>query len=203
LAELSGGNTRVRLLDRSIHFSLSPAHGDLNANNLLLWLNEASHPFVIDLPYFQSLGHALQDFARLEVEIKFSLMDRQLDSDPLLLPALDHTDTQISLWNEMEDHLLGKSWADKKTGWRAGGYTENAELCLQLVQNLRARALSIQTQPMDGSAPVEFLAEYLPALLFHTMRAIGYSSLPVFKRLLAVYSASSVLSSSSSVGVGE
>ena len=199
LAELSGSNTGVRLLDRSIPFSLSPAHGDLNANNLLLWLNEASHPFIIDLPYFQSLGHALQDFARLEVEIKFSLMDRQLDSDTLALPVFDFTHTQVSPWKEMEDHLLGESWADKKTGWRAGAYTENVELCLQLVQNLRARALSIQTQPMAGPAPVDFLAEYLPALLFHTIRAIGYGNLSVFKRLLAVYSASSILSSSSSV----
>jgi hypothetical protein len=37
------------------------------------------------------------------------------------------------------------------------------------------------------------LAEYWPALLYHTVRAIGYPSLSVFERLLAVYSAGSIL----------
>ena len=37
------------------------------------------------------------------------------------------------------------------------------------------------------------MKEYLPALLYHTTRAATFPSLSIFKRLLAVYSAGSIL----------
>ncbi|HEX8719934.1 MAG TPA: hypothetical protein VF736_04775 [Pyrinomonadaceae bacterium] len=191
LVERGRGATGAPLLDRELSVVLSPAHGDMNANNLLLWLDRPEHPFLIDFPFFQEAGHALQDFARLEVEIKLALMDRQADSPPGELQALDYTYTQVALWKEMEDHLLSPDWQRDKTDWAAGAYTANVNFCLGLVRGLRVKALEVQRQ--GGAAAPDFLAEYLPALLYHTVRAVGYDTLSIFKRLLSVYSAGRIL----------
>lgn len=189
-AENTNTRTGVAFLDRQLPFILSPAHGDLNGNNILLWLDQACHPFLIDFPFYQPAGHALQDFARLEVEIKFALMDRQTDSP---LPALDHTFSQLPLWKEMEDYILSDDWRLPKETWAADGYKDNVSLCLELIQLLRLKAAEVQQQ-MAGVDTCGFMEEYKPALLYHTVRTIGYYTLPVFKRLLAVYSASRLLS---------
>jgi Ternary complex associated domain 9 len=173
----------------------SPAHGDLNANNILLWLDESDHPFMIDFPFYQESGHALQDLARLEVEIKFALMDRQGHQEPHPLPALDHSASQLRLWRELEDHFLSEKWHPdkdaKKTSWKADGFKENIVLCFELVSLVRRQAWEVQGQLPDD-APY-FHDEYFPALLFHTIQAIGYPSLSIFKRLLAVDSAGRLL----------
>lgn len=192
LVEKTAGATGVAYLDRQASFLLSPAHGDLNGNNLLLWLDESCHPFLIDFPFYQKQGHALQDFARLEVEIKFALMDRQADSPVLALPALDHTSSQLLLWREMENHLLSDAWHDSKSAWAAGGFSDNVDFCLKLVQLLRSKAAEVQRQKPAPHAE-SFMDEYRPALLYHTVRASGYSALSLFKRLLAVYSAGRLL----------
>lgn len=176
------------LIDRELPIVLSPAHGDLNANNILLWLEHRDPPFLIDFPMYQESGHALQDFARLEVEIKFALMDKQQGS----LPALDHTYTQLPLWKQMEDHLLSDNWHTAKE-WKRRGFKENVNLCLELVHMVRGSALRVYQQDINGTAQHDFFEEYLPALLFHTVRAIGFDTLSPFKRLLAVYSAASLL----------
>lgn len=191
--ENSGGNTHVRLLDKKVPVLLSPSHGDLNANNIFLWLERADHPFLIDFPFYQESGHAMQDFARLEVEIKFALMDRQEDSSQEKLPGLDLTPSQVPLWQEMEEHLLSPSWAEPKKKWRGKERRKTVELCLGLVQSVRANAKQVQEQKLGESNIPEFHEEYLPALLYHTLQAIGWPSLSIFKRLLAVYSAASIL----------
>lgn len=192
LVERTGGPTGVPLLDREVSVVLSPAHGDMNANNLLLWLDKPDHPFLIDFPFYQDAGHALQDFARLEVEIKLALMDRQADSPPHELKALDYTFSQLPLWKEMEDHLLSADWRQPKISWSVAGYTGNVEFCLELVRMLRAKAMDVQRQGVGSGFP-DFLSEYLPALLYHTVRATGYDTLSIFKRLLSVYSAGRIL----------
>lgn len=192
LVERSGGEAGVPFLDRQASFILSPAHGDLNGNNLMLWLDQACHPFLIDFPFFQSEGHALQDFARLEVELKLALMDRQPDSPVAELPALDHTSSQVQLWKEMEDYLLSDEWESPKDAWSAGGFTDNVSFCLKLVQLLRSKAAQVQGQ-LPGPDVDSFIDEYRPALLYHTVRAIGYGTLTILKRLLAVYSAGRLL----------
>lgn len=171
---------------------LSQAHGDLNSNNVLLWLKN-KQPFMIDMPFYQEAGHALQDFALLEVEIKFALLDRQKDSPPKRLKAFEHTHTQTTVWQEMEDRLL-KRWDQKASRWPAQGYSGNVQLCFELVQLIRRRASKVQQIRLpSGPDPGDFLAEYWPPLLYHTLRAIGHPSLSIFKRLLAVYSAGSIL----------
>lgn len=171
---------------------LSKVHGDLNSNNVLLWLKH-KHPFLIDFPFYQEAGHALQDFARLEVEIKFALLDRQKDSPEKRLKAFEHTYSQMPVWQEMEDCLLD-GWERKAPRWPSQGYASNVQLCFELVQLVRREARGVQQNDQcPGPAPGDFLTEYWPALLFHTVRAIGYPSLSVFKRLLAVYSSGSIL----------
>jgi hypothetical protein len=191
-------------LTYSIPFTLSPVHGDLNANNVLLWLEHEKYPFLIDLPFYQDDGHALQDFARLEVEILFALLDRQEESPPVELAAYDYTNSQVALWIEMEGRLhesraldefeLSRARSDRRR-WKADGFKDNLTLCYKLIMFLRGKACEVQQKVLDGPPPAPFAAEYLPALLYHTIRAIGYPSLSVFKRLLAVRSAGLILKS--------
>lgn len=171
---------------------LSHVHGDLNASNILLWLKH-HHPFLIDFPFYQEAGHALQDLARLEVEIKFALLDRQKDSPKELLQAFEHSYSQLWIWGEMEDRLLNQ-WEQPASTWTSKGYKENVQFSYELVQMIRHRAYDVQQNSRCIGPPAgDFLDEYWIALLYHTLRAISYSSLSVFKRLLAVYSAASIL----------
>jgi hypothetical protein len=142
---------------------------------------------------FQEKGHALQDFAKLETEIKFVIMDCQEGSATNKLPAYDYTYSQMPLWKEMEDQLLKNNWKSPKRRWSKDGYRENVVFCLDLVQTIREKAEQVQKQPLLHIPKLDFFDEYRPPLLFHTLRAIGYESISIFKRLLAVYSASSLL----------
>jgi hypothetical protein len=194
---LQSNNTQaLGRLDEELPALLSPVHGDLNANNVFLWLRHDGFPFLIDLPFYQPLGHALQDFARLEVDIKFALMDRQKESPAARLAAYDHSPEQASLWRELEEHLLDNRTTEAgEPVWRSKGFQNNVRLTYQLVKLIRDKAEIVQQQPCPGSAhkPSPFMDEYLPALLYHTVRATTYPSLSIFKRLFAVYSAGAIL----------
>lgn len=191
------------LLAKRIPLTLSSVHGDLNANNILLWLKYERYPFVIDLPFYQKDGHALQDFARLETEIKFALMDRQEESPLDKLIAFDNSVSQVPLWREMEDLLLEDAALDplrltdfylEDCNWRSAGFQDNVTLCFRAILLIRKKASEIQQKILkDKPAPAAFADEYLPALLYSTVRSIGYPSLSVFKRLLACYSSSLIL----------
>ena len=172
---------------------LSAAHGDLNSRNAFLWEDYLDQPFLIDFPMFQPRGHALQDFARLEVEIKIVLMDQQTGTVTAALPALAWTWEQLDSWRQLEDHLLSVDWENDFTCMDTGTgppCAENVKLSFELVRDLRKHARKVQRQLLRD-AP-DFPDEYRPALLYHTLRAITYSA-PIFKRLLAVYSASRLL----------
>jgi len=176
----------------SLPVLLSHVHGDLNASNILLWLKH-EHPFLIDFPFYQEAGHALQDFARLETEIKFALLDRQKDSPEDRLKAFENTYSQMPIWREMEDRLLDQE-DQELSPWQSEGYPENVQLCYELVRLVRSKAREVQQNNQCPGPPAgEFLDEYWPALLYHTIQAIGFPSSSVFKRLLAVYSAGSIL----------
>lgn len=189
--------TRISgVLGEKIPMIVSPVHGDLNSGNAFLWLRQEKFPFLIDLPFFQSEGHVLQDFARLEVEVKFTLMDRQEESPSKELPAFDLSPEQIPIWRELEDHLLANRTARKgEPRWRSTGFQDNVCLTYQLVKVIRSKAAYVhQTLSSADSYPaVDFMDEYLIALLYHTARAVTYPSLSPFKRLFAAYSAGSIL----------
>lgn len=93
----------------------------------------------------------------------------------------------------MEDRLLDQ-WDSRAQPWSSKGYRRNVRLCFELVQMVRRSAREVQENAeCPGAAAGDFLSEYWPALLYHTVRAIGYPSLSLFKRLLAVYSAGLIL----------
>jgi hypothetical protein len=58
---------------------------------------------------------------------------------------------------------------------------------------VRSKAREVQGQKLGVRRIPDFLEEYLPALLYHTLQAIGWPSLSIFKRLLAVYSGAKIL----------
>jgi class 3 adenylate cyclase len=188
-------------LGGSIAFTLSPVHCDLNADNVSLCLEHDRYPFVVDLPSYQRAGHCLQDFARLEAEIKLALLDRQEESPIADLAAYDYADSQLRLWIEMEERLLTKHELDetqlgkprvKRVNWQTDGYRTNVDLCYRLIRLLRQKACEIQQKKVGDMSPVPFADEYLPALLYYSLQAISYPSLTIFKRLLAVYAAGSI-----------
>jgi hypothetical protein len=192
LLSKDNGPTGFSKLDRPLHVLLSPAHGDLNAANILLWLEQKDHHFLIDFPFYQESGHVVQDFARLEVEMKFMLLDRQADSPASELPAFDYTPAQMCLWLELEERLLNdwKQLKPEEQDWKQQGHKANVICCLELIQLIRNTAENIYSQ---AEAADDFPDEYWAALLYHTLRVLGYPSVSLFKRLVAVYSASSIL----------
>ena len=193
LMNTGGPSTGFGKLDTLTSVILSPCHGDLNANNVLLWLEQPGFPFLIDLPFFQSQGHALQDLARIEIEIKFSIMDRQRIVSPPGPEAYEHTYSQLKLWKEMEDHLLLNPCPGGSRTWENPGSPNNVALSLRFLSLVRKKAIEVQEQPDHLAPPPPFYDEYLPALLFYTLRAISFPSLSIFKRLLATYSAGRIL----------
>ncbi len=155
---------------------------------------QESRPFLIDFPCYQKSGHPLQDLASLEIALKFALMDRQGDSPKESLRAFDHTHSQMDIWQEMEDYLLSDTRNLSQTGWQQRHcFMDNVALCFELVALLRKSAEKVQAQKCGEEKLPQFLDEYLPALLYHRVRAIGYTSLSIFKRLLAIYSTSAIL----------
>jgi hypothetical protein len=64
---------------------------------------------------------------------------------------------------------------------------------LNLVLQVRQAAQSVQTQKKVEGASPDFLDEYLPALLFQTLKIISYDAISPLKRILAVRSAVAIL----------
>lgn len=192
------GSVAGSKLETPVSMVFSPAHGDLNANNVLFFLELGNRIFLIDFAMYQKRGHALQDFARLETEIKYALMDRQADSPVKELPGFDITPTQFQLWLELEDHLANTWWEPRP--WSTAGFSGNLDLSLKLVQSIRNTAKAVQSQNLSGEAPSCFEDEYLYPLLYHTLQAITYRSLSPYKRLLAVYSAAQLLRQADFIG---
>lgn len=196
LIDGSKGAKPLGVLGTRIPMIVSPVHGDLNANNAFLWLKQEKFPFLIDLPFYQSEGHVLQDFARLEVEVKFLLMDRQEESPRSKLAAFDLSPEQVPLWCELENHLMDNWTAGPpEPKWHSPGFGDNVQLTYQLVSLIRNRAARVHEKlsRAAGTPALPFTDEYSIPLLYHTARTVTYQSLSVFKRLLAVYSAGSIL----------
>ena len=186
-------NYKNSKLDRPIAMTLSPSHGDMNSNNVLFFLDLKDPIFLIDFPQYQALGHALQDFARLEIEVKYALMDRQMDTPASQLAGFDLTPTQFEMWLRLENHLQGNHWRDELKKLPANGFQDNVRLSLQLVQNIRETAKQVQQQKLADITPSSFDDEYLFPLLYHTLQSITYTSLSPYKRILAVHSSAMLL----------
>lgn len=167
----------------------SRVHGDLNSSNIFYWLDE-KQPFFIDFACFQERGHVLQDYARLEVEIKYALMDREVDSE---LKSLDLTEGQLPQWCALESHVMGDNWEADPT--LSGEHTRSVVRAHEAVKFIRAQARALHTTTLQvaGLNVDNFIFEYKVPLLYHTLRAVGYVSLSPFKRILALHSAARII----------
>jgi hypothetical protein len=187
-----------RLFDLSCHVVLGPCHGDLNASNILLLLNPPS-PLLIDFACYQEEGHVLQDYARLEVAVKFELMGREGENT---VPAKDLDCSALDAWIAAEDYLSDTMNSLSASGSVSAVATESADdSCVRgrnLCQWIRQKAWQEHREcdHRDGTlVRGDFCYAYQAALLFHTIRCIGYESIPHVKRILAVYSAGRLVNS--------
>jgi hypothetical protein len=179
-----------------LNFILSYVHGDLNAGNILCDLNKG-RVFLIDLTHYQKDGHILQDFARLETEIKFKFMDTGLRQGKHfykdLCPELIHS------WLSVEDILYDADWNCEEIS--LSNIDESHTIInrcgvrsLNLIAFIRNRAKEIQKYLLGIQYNEnDFIDTYFIALLYHTIRTIAYYSLPITKRIFAVYSAAKLL----------
>lgn len=168
---------------------LANVHGDMNANNVLMTLNYGL-PFLIDLACFQSEGHIVQDYARLEIAIKIELMGREKIGAP---QGLDLNSDTFGKWCTAEDWLCG--WpADnvllKEKVANDSTVVKTYSLCLYVRCLARQVHISILRRL---HCKVNFERSYNAAVLYHTVRAIRYDSLPHLKRIFAVYCAGKVM----------
>jgi Ternary complex associated domain 9 len=181
---LKGTHPLLELLGEPRPVLIARAHGDLNSKNILWW-EDMKYPFLIDFALYQPQSHVMQDFARLEVEIKFALMDRENTVED---PALDHSSSRLPVWCLVERDLASLGWADATIP--LGGRERFVARAFSLVQMIRKRGRELRNAtPRTRVSERTFLLEYGSALLYQTLRAIGYTSLSPFKRLLAVFSA--------------
>ena len=164
---------------------LAPAHGDMNANNVLLALNRWS-PLLIDFACYQSRGHFVQDFARLELAIKLELLGCEERSRP---KGKDLNLRRLDEWLGGEDWLA--RWPDSDDELRDSVRGDvSAERAYALCRFVRGQAQEIHNRfsPPESPKP-DFRLSYDAALLYHTIRAVRYDSLPHLKRILAVHCA--------------
>ena len=192
---IHGEPSGISLLDEKSHAVLSPVHGDLNRNNLLLWIDEAQ-PLFIDFVTYQPAGHTMQDFACLETQIKFWLMDRETTS---VHPALDLSPERFGPWCRMERQLasfgdIGTTAKSSKASDRSAG----VGLALSMISLIRSEARTVHSRAYGQEETTRFATEYSVALLFHTLRSIAFTGLSPFKRLLAVFSAARLIEALSS-----
>lgn len=183
-----GLSFRRKDLCDGIPVMLSQIHGDMNGGNLRCALDH-QQGFFIDLACYRTLSHTLQDFARLEAEIKYMCMD----SEPHDGNA--HQDLAPDLflhWCSIEDVLVHDDW---RHGLRiASTHSPQVHRAIRLIEFIRREAWKTQ----DGRAKKlhrtdlgldQFVPAYQAALLYETIHAITFDALPIVKRLLAVCSA--------------
>ena len=170
---------------------LSQTHGDMNGGNLRCNVDQ-ERGFLIDLACYRSSNHTLQDFARLEVEVKLVLMDTGPDCNP----HHDLGPNGFGAWVYIENTLSRDNWRGELEV--AMDASQCAKRALKLISFIRRQAW--ETQQALGARCAEsqmdfgrFLPAYRVALLYETIRAIGWSSLPIPKRVLAVHSAATLL----------
>lgn len=176
---------------------LSKIHGDLNKNNILWW-GEKKRPLLIDFATFQQSAHTLQDFAELETQAQYALMDRQnaLDVDPI-----DYCAQQFVEWSKRLTDLVPALPGNLRSFTCVASNEKNIEGMKQaetLIGLIRCGAHAVFDAAVGRSGapafPGRFCQEYATALLYHTIRAIGYeNSLSPFKRMLAVHSAARLI----------
>lgn len=177
--------------DGKMPMLLSQVHGDLNGGNIRCNIAR-NHAFLIDLAWYRESSHTLQDFARLEIELKFVLMDsgqgcgKWMDLPPQLLDS----------WIEVESVLCNDTWT-APLNVSSTSISRCGARAIGLVEFVRRQAFGLHNELVDRShASVtrgHFILAYLAALLYGTLRAVAFTTLPIVKRVFAVHSAAAIV----------
>ncbi|MBI3417048.1 MAG: hypothetical protein HY043_17285 [Verrucomicrobia bacterium] len=173
-----------------LRVAISPIHGDLNKNNVLFWLEEMQ-PLLIDFATYQPEGHALQDFANLESQIKFGLMDTEHESSAT---AYDLSPERLATWLRLEEKLAAiGNFRKPPVPARFLKGQESIKRAFHIVTDIRSQAFAVHCKAFKKRNYRAFIQEYSTALLFHSLKTIGYENLSPFKRLLAVASSTRLI----------
>lgn len=150
-------------------------HGDLNCRNLLI--ERSGRPWLIDFAH-TGIGHYLKDFAKLETEIKFLLLEPK------------GSERDVSAWLEL-DLALDDRWpfGEPPTPMLARSLP-NPELAKAFVAICGLRALA--RDRMIGHK-VPQIAQYRAAVLHYTLHTLRFRDVSEPKKLYAVRSAQRLL----------
>jgi len=151
-------------------------HGDLNSANIL-FKDNLSDPWLIDFAH-TGYGHYLRDFAKLESEIKFVLMDKENEEDLKRLPHWLDMDHALDIIPFGEPLCLLPSYP--KT-------TEDPEIikAYSIIRHLRSLAFD----RMIGNKELH-IAQYRISLFFYTLETLTFRDISLCKKVLAFRSAS-------------
>lgn len=196
-AWLSDGPAQSSVAAKEERVLISAIHGDLNKGNILWWV-DGNRPLLIDFATYRSQAHTLQDFATLESQVTFALMDREHHSVHL---GLDYADEQLEAWHQRLPFIVPDlprkmegvvPWHAKKDLFKG---VVQAEVLIGLIRRHAHEVFTGAVRRTGQTSPEgRFCTEYAAALLFPTLKAIGYdNSLSPLKRLLAVRSATSLI----------
>lgn len=152
------------------------SHGDLNSANILFRDNR-SDPWLIDFAH-TGYGHYLRDFAKLETEIKFVLMDKENEEDLKRLPHWLDMDHALDIIPFGEPLRLLPSHPE---------INEDPEIikAYSIIRYLR----SIAFDRMVGNKELP-IAQYRISLFFYTLQTLTFRDISSWKRLFAFRSAS-------------
>ena len=169
---------------------LSQIHGDLNKNNILFWVEE-NQAFLIDFVMYQAAAHTLQDFGRLEAEVKFALMETE---ENLKSPVADYEPSGLPEWIDAERHLAVTTWSPTTIIPPVASGSHGARSrALDVVKLVRHHAFEVRSNALNDGDIEGFRTEYGAALLYPTLRAIAFDTVSLPKRIFAVHSAAQLI----------
>ena len=156
-------------------------HGNLNSSNFFIDAGDAKLRtwFLIDFAYTEPT-HYMMDFAKLEAEVKFFLMDNWI---------ADNLDPKrIKLWLEFEDLLGETAFGDTPSFPTNRRNSSDVRKAYEVISRIRSRAAKV----------VNFNErDYYIALLYHTLMVLRYSqefrNVIRIKKIFALYCANLLL----------
>ena len=150
-------------------------HGDLNSANIL-FKDDRRNPWLIDFTH-TGYGHYLRDFAKLEAEIKFGLMDKDNEHDL----------NRLLLWQEM-DNALDVLPFGESSYLTPHVLTETDPEILKAYSVIRHLRL-LAFDRMIGNKESQIL-QYRTALFLYTLQTLSFRDISRCKRVFAFRSAS-------------
>ncbi len=150
-------------------------HGDLNSANIL-FKDDRRNPWLIDFAH-TGYGHYLRDFAKLEAEIKFGLMDKKNENAPTRLPRWLGMDNALDVLPFGEPLYIPP--------YVQIGTDPEILKAYSIIRHLRSLAFD----RMIGIKEPH-IAQYRTALFLYTLQTLAFRDIPPWKKIFAFRSAS-------------